>query len=99
VACDLPLLDADTLALLAAARDAAADATAFFSPYIEGPDPLAAIWEPSALALLAEGRYKGPFKTLKAARVNLVQLADASVLANANTPEARAAAQARLKKP
>lgn len=99
VACDLPLLDADTLAVLIEARDTSADATAFFSPYINGPDPLAAIWEPTALALLADSQHKGPFKTLRSARVRLIHLDDASVLANVNTPGARAEAQARLKKP
>jgi len=53
LACDLPLLDADTLGQLIAARDPDADATAFRSRFDDLPEPLCAIWEPASHALLA----------------------------------------------
>jgi molybdopterin-guanine dinucleotide biosynthesis protein A len=52
-AVDLPLLDEHTLATLIAARDSRFASTAF--QHEDGTiEPLCAIWEPSALAVLAE---------------------------------------------
>ena len=53
LACDLPHLDARTLAHLAAQRDAARPATAYRSAHDGLPEPLCAIWEPASRAGLA----------------------------------------------
>ena len=48
LACDLPFLGARTLDALIAARDTAAEATAFRSSHDGLPEPLCAIYEPRA---------------------------------------------------
>jgi molybdopterin-guanine dinucleotide biosynthesis protein A len=52
VACDLPFLDATTLAHLTSRRDPARVATAYRSAHDGLPEPLCAIWEPSSRALV-----------------------------------------------
>ena len=60
IACDLPFLDAQTLDTLLLARDPGFDATAFRSSHDGLPEPLCAIYEPSArkgiAAQIAAGR-------------------------------------------
>lgn len=89
LACDLPLLDAATLQRLVAARDPAADATAFTSRHDGLPEPLCAIWEPSSHALLLQ-RYRAgsycPRKALILSRTALLA-APGDALDNINTPE------------
>ncbi|MGE9268642.1 MAG: NTP transferase domain-containing protein [Verrucomicrobiales bacterium] len=48
VACDLPRLDAGTLAALVAARDESAQVSCFKSEHDGRPEPLCAIWEPTS---------------------------------------------------
>ncbi|MEP6899002.1 MAG: NTP transferase domain-containing protein [Rhodanobacter sp.] len=89
LACDLPLLDEDTLRLLTAARDPAADATAFISRFDGLPEPLCALWEPSSHALLmqrADGGSHCPRKALILSRTTLLP-APGDTLDNINTPE------------
>lgn len=98
LACDLPLLDADTLRGLIAARDPSADATAFISRHDGLPEPLCAIWEPSTHALLKQRYDAGsycPRKTLIQSRTVLLP-APGEALDNVNTPEEREAMQHRL---
>jgi molybdopterin-guanine dinucleotide biosynthesis protein A len=52
VACDLPLLDADTLRYLIDHRNTDALATTFSSPFDGLPEPLITIWEPASIAIL-----------------------------------------------
>ena len=100
VACDLPLLDAATLAALVDARDPAGVATAFRSPRDASAEPLCAIWEPDARAGLlaaAEAGAACPRRFLmQDAGVCLVDAPDPAALANANTPADRAAILALL---
>ncbi len=102
VACDLPLLDAATLAALVDARDPARLATAFRSPRDASPEPLCAIWEPTARAGLLAGAEAGaacPRRFLMRDTppgVLLIDAPDPAALANANTPEDRAAILADL---
>jgi molybdenum cofactor guanylyltransferase len=90
VACDLPLLDTDTLQFLIGQRKTAATATAFNSPYDEFPEPLITIWEPKSypvlLAFLAQG-YSCPRKVLINSDVNLLRAPNPDALTNVNTPD------------
>ncbi|WDS37745.1 NTP transferase domain-containing protein [Pseudoxanthomonas sp.] len=94
VACDLPLLDADTLEQLIAAREPGFAAIAFRSAHDGLAEPLCAIWEPLALQRLQrqvdDGRY-GLRSVLAGDDVRLLPLPTPHVLDNANTPDDRAA--------
>ena len=88
LACDLPLLDADTLQALIRARDPGRDATAYASRHDGLPEPLCAIWEPSSAALLAGRLRTGrhcPRKALLQLRTQLLPTPGAA-LDNINTP-------------
>jgi cyclic pyranopterin phosphate synthase len=91
VACDLPLLGAGTLGQLVSGRDPARDATAFLSADGSRPEPLCAIWEPSALrtalGAFAEGRTC-PTRILSGTSTLLLR-SPGQDLFNANTPEER----------
>ena len=92
VACDLPLLDKNTIDFLISNRDISCIATTFKSPFDGLPEPLIAIWEPSCFEVLkahiADG-YSCPRKALmrNAARVNMLIPPDPDALMNTNTPE------------
>jgi len=90
VACDLPLLDKETLDYLIEQRDPSKIATAFNSPDNEFPEPLITIWEPRSypvlLSFLAQG-YSCPRKVLINSDVALVDALDTQVLTNVNSPE------------
>ncbi|MBS0379863.1 MAG: NTP transferase domain-containing protein [Proteobacteria bacterium] len=99
LACDLPRLDAATLAHLVAARDPAQPATAYRSSHDGLPEPLCAIYEPASHAALAQFAASGrncPRKFLIGARVPLVEEPHPHALDNVNTPADYAAAQAAL---
>jgi molybdopterin-guanine dinucleotide biosynthesis protein A len=91
-ACDLPLLDANTISYLIAQRDTESIATTFRSPHYGLPEPLITIWEPASFEVLrahiADG-YSCPRKALlrNEARVKILNPPDAHALMNANTPE------------
>jgi molybdenum cofactor guanylyltransferase len=91
-ACDLPLMDTDTLRFLSEHRDTACIATTFESPFDTLPEPLITIWEPAArevlLAHAADG-FTCPRKALirNSERVKIIKAPDPAALMNANTPE------------
>lgn len=90
VAVDLPLLDANTLTALIAARDPTTLATAYRSHHDGLPEPLCAIWEPASSNLLdtfLRGGRNCPRKFLISHPVRLIDLAAPDALANVNTPE------------
>jgi molybdopterin-guanine dinucleotide biosynthesis protein A len=99
VACDLPLLDSETLAQLLAGRDPSRLATAFRGATDGLPEPLCAIYEPASrkaiLRFVATGIFC-PRKFLQRHDVALLAPASPSALANANTPEELAAARQLL---
>ena len=92
VACDLPLLDTDTLRTLIAARQANALATAYRSTHDGLPEPLCAIYEAAIAPILHDALHNGfrcPRKILiqHAEVVRLIDLPKPNALDNANTPE------------
>ena len=90
VACDLPLLDLNTLQFLVSNRNPNKLATAFGNGFQGLPEPLIAIWEPKSypalLAFLEQG-YTCPRKVLINSDVHLVDAPDTNVLTNVNTSE------------
>jgi molybdenum cofactor guanylyltransferase len=99
LACDLPLLDAATLAHLLQARAPSREATAYRSSRDGLPEPLCAVYEPACHARLAAYVAAGrdcPRKFLMGADVELLDEPDPHALDNANTPEEYAAAMAAL---
>ena len=100
VACDLPLLDKETLDFLIAQRDASGIATAFKNSYDGFPEPLITIWEPKSypvvLSFLAQG-YSCPRKVLINSNTKLLQAPNPEALTNVNTPEEREKVQTILK--
>ena len=92
LACDLPLLDAETLSTLIEARRTDRVATAVRGPQKEWPEPLVAIYEPRAYQRLLQFvglGYSCPRKLLINSAVEVVELTDGRPLTNANTPEER----------
>ena len=90
VACDMPLLDADTFEHLIQNRNASSIATAYESSFDGFPEPLITIWEPKSypvmLAFLAQG-YSCPRKVLINSDTTLLKPLNTAALANVNTPE------------
>jgi molybdenum cofactor guanylyltransferase len=91
IACDLPLLDAPSLAALVKARTPSLIATAFTGPQNGLPEPLCAIYEPGCYATLLEFLGRGitcPRKVLIHSKTSLHLPPDLNALVNANDPEA-----------
>jgi molybdenum cofactor guanylyltransferase len=90
VACDLPLLDIDTLQYLKDNRNSSSIATTFESPYNSLPEPLITIWEPKSypvlLSFLSQG-YSCPGKALRNNDVTVLKAQNPEVLTNVNTQE------------
>jgi len=99
LACDLPFLTDAALAQLLEERDPTALATAYRSAHDGLPEPLCAIWEPAAAAVLAQAQAAGqtcPRKFLIRNHAKLVEPRDRRALDNINTPEEYAEALAAL---
>ena len=100
VACDLPFLTERTLEHLIAHRDASKVATAYRSAHDGLPEPLCAIWEPSArepvLAYIASGK-QCPRKLLINSDAKLLDLPERQALDNVNTVEEFEAATGTLR--
>jgi molybdopterin-guanine dinucleotide biosynthesis protein A len=101
LACDLPYLSDAALDYLLRRRDAAAFATAYTSAHDGLPEPLCAIWEPSAAEALADYQAGGghcPRKFLIRHGARLLEPQDTRALENVNTPEEYTQAIATLDK-
>jgi molybdenum cofactor guanylyltransferase len=103
LACDLPFLSDTAIENLLRARDSAGFATGFATAYKSAhdglPEPLCAIWEPSAAKALADYQAGGghcPRKFLIRHGAQLLELQDARALDNVNTPEEYSQALATL---
>jgi molybdenum cofactor guanylyltransferase len=101
LACDLPYLSDAALDYLLRQRDAAAFATSYTSAHDGLPEPLCAIWEPSAAEALADYQAGGghcPRKFLIRHGARLLEPQDTRALENVNTPEEYRQAIATLDK-
>jgi molybdopterin-guanine dinucleotide biosynthesis protein A len=90
VACDLPFLNKDVLKQLMDQRDQKFIATAFQSAHDQLPEPLCAIYEPSARPVLEEFFSKGvlcPRKILTQSQTKLLTPHNKTALDNVNLPE------------
>lgn len=100
LAADLPLVDAAMLERLVAARDPSRLATAY--RHADGtPEPLCAIYEPAARAVL-EAQRPGPVslrRVLETGPCRLIEPLDERGLAGVNTPADAAAVRERLGRP
>ncbi|HEX5460038.1 MAG TPA: NTP transferase domain-containing protein [Steroidobacteraceae bacterium] len=99
LACDLPLLDRDTLQHLLRSRHSQKQATAYRSSHDGLPEPLCAIYEPSSRealrAYIASGR-DCPRKFLIGADAALLDQPEPGALDNVNTPKEYGSAIDRL---
>lgn len=90
VACDLPLVNYNTILDLVEGRNPSKIATTFFNPETKFPDPLITIWEPKSypelLHFLSLG-YSCPRKVLINSDTEVLIASDATALLNANSPE------------
>jgi molybdopterin-guanine dinucleotide biosynthesis protein MobB len=99
-ACDLPFLDAATLAELIVKRRPMGVATAYRSSTDGLPEPLCAIWEPRAMQRIMQGIGMGlqcPRKILIESNLPLLDLSTPRALDNANTPEEYESARVQLR--
>ncbi len=91
LACDLPLIDKQTIAELIKARDPERDGTAMATQKSGLPEPLVAIWEPKGLDIaknyLKTAESSCPRKFLLRHDCKLVFPEKDQVLLNANNPE------------
>ncbi|HLR38559.1 MAG TPA: NTP transferase domain-containing protein [Chitinophagaceae bacterium] len=90
VACDLPLLDEETISYLIKNRNTDSIATTFESPHDGLPEPLITIWEPKSYPVLLDFLGKGytcPRKVLINSNKTILQPPISHALMNVNTPE------------
>ncbi|MFD2607225.1 molybdenum cofactor guanylyltransferase [Euzebyella marina] len=91
LACDLPLIDLQSLQELISGRDPNEVATTFAHHENPLPEPMCAIWEPTALKQVAsylnEGNGTCPRKFLIRKNAKLIIPRDENVLMNANSEE------------
>lgn len=90
IACDLPLLDMETLQYLKQHRNCSSSATTFESPYNNFPEPLITIWEPKSypvlLSFLSQG-YSCPGKVLQHNDTTILSAPNPEALTNVNTQQ------------
>lgn len=90
IACDLPFLSDAALAFLIQQRQPESPATAYRSSHDGLPEPLCAIWEPRAAAMLSDYRQDGgrcPRKFLIRNHAPLIDAVEDHALDNINTPQ------------
>lgn len=90
VACDLPLVNKNTIQYLIQHRDPKFVATTFRSPFDQLPEPLITIWEPHSLPVLLEFMDKGfkcPRKVLINSNTKILLPPFPQDLMNVNKPE------------
>jgi len=90
VACDLPLLDKETIRFLIIHRESKKVATTYESPHDGFPEPLITIWEPESYTVLLDFLGKGTTglrNVLMNSEKTVVQSARPETLMNVNTPE------------
>jgi len=88
--CDVPLMDKASFEFLLKHRDPSKTATAFLSPFDGKPEPLLAIWEAKAHAVIQSYIAQdsvSPRRLLMAEDVKLLEAPSPEKLQNANKPE------------
>jgi molybdenum cofactor guanylyltransferase len=101
LACDLPLLDEQTLGHLLRSRQPRRQATAYRSSHDGLPEPLCAIYEPSsreAIRAHVAGGRDCPRKFLINADTELIDQPDPGALDNVNTPKEYGSALYRVRR-
>ena len=90
IACDLPLMEAETLQYLFDNRNTSTIATTYQSAFDAFPEPLITIWEPKSypvlLSFLGQG-YSCPRKVLINSDITILQPPNPDALTNVNTPD------------
>jgi molybdenum cofactor guanylyltransferase len=90
IACDMPLIDKNSVETLINHRNKESVATAFLNPETNAPDPLFTIYEPKTALLLAkyvEAGNKSPKIFLQNNDTEIIVSANLSFLTNVNTKE------------
>lgn len=90
LACDMPLIDEESIGDLIKSRETSKIATCFENTERNWPEPLFTIWEPSSLIEIKKYVDLGkpcPRKILMNSDIKLIRPKDQSVLKNFNTPE------------
>lgn len=101
IACDLPLLDRNSIDFLIQSRNPEKMATAYESPYDGLPEPLITIWEPKSYPLLLQLLSTGKTslrKTLIDSDAKILKAENPDFLMNVNTPEELIKAEEILRK-
>jgi len=101
LACDLPLLDAQTIETLLASRQPQRQATAYRSSHDGLPEPLCAIYEPASGKAVRDhiaAGYDCPRKFLIRADTALLDQPEPGALDNVNTPKEYGAAAYRVRR-
>jgi molybdopterin-guanine dinucleotide biosynthesis protein A len=94
VACDLPLVNEETLQFIITNRNITNIATAYKNPSDGLPEPLITIWEPESYPVLLtslENKVTSPRAVLMNSAITMLQVPYPEALLNANTPEDAAA--------
>ncbi|MCK5372521.1 MAG: NTP transferase domain-containing protein, partial [Cyclobacteriaceae bacterium] len=90
VACDLPLVNYNTILELVKGRNPSKIATTYYNPETKFPEPLITIWEPKSypeLLLFLSLGYSCPRKVLINSNTEILNASDATALLNANSPD------------
>ncbi len=91
IACDLPLLTNESIALLVQNRNTSKLATCFHNPETKFPEPLITIWEPRAYPVLLEFLSQGyscPRKVLINTDIEEIEVSETAFMQNVNDPTA-----------
>ncbi|GAB2560824.1 NTP transferase domain-containing protein [Spirosoma areae] len=98
VACDMPLLTSQSLAMLVSGRHFAKPATAFYDSDGRFPEPLLSIWEPAIAPILQRALqqgYQSPRQILMLADCHILTAPDVQELLNINDPAGQKALNQR----
>ena len=91
IACDLPLLTNESIAILIQNRNTSKLATCFHNPETKFPEPLITIWEPRAYPVLLEFLSQGyscPRKVLINTDIEEIEVSETAFMQNVNDPTA-----------
>lgn len=92
IACDMPLINQNSINYLVSRRNPSKTATAFYNKETSRPDPLFTIWEPASYPILESNRKLdriSPVKILMENDIELIKDYEEDWLKNINTPEER----------